>query len=84
MTMVEESKTYTNVSRAQLDRLRKQIASYVPLPEGDGGTIESQGMKGRFAYDESAQTLTLILEEVPFFVPRGMIWSTVERSLQDR
>jgi hypothetical protein len=38
-------------------------------------------MKGRFAYDEAAKTLTLTLDEVPFFIPRGMIWSTIERAL---
>jgi hypothetical protein len=80
--MAEESKTYTNVSRTQLDKLRAQIATYVQLPPGDTGTIESQGMKGRFAYDEAAQALTLTLEEVPFFIPRGMIWSTIDRALQ--
>lgn len=80
--MAEETKTYTNIDRAQLDKLRSQIAAYVTLPPGDSGTIESQGMKGSFAYDESAKTLTLTLDEVPFFVPRGMIWSTIERALQ--
>lgn len=80
--MSDESKTYTNISRAQVDKLRKQIAAYAPLPDGDSGTIESQGMKGSFAYDEAAQTLTLTLDEVPFFIPRGMIWSTIERALQ--
>jgi hypothetical protein len=80
--MADDSKTYTNVSRAQVDKLRAQIASYVTLPAGDSGTIESQGMKGSFAYDEAARTLTLTLEEVPFFIPRGMIWSTIDRALQ--
>jgi hypothetical protein len=80
--MAEESKTYTNISREQLDKLRAQIATYVQLPPGDNGTIESQGMRGRFAYDEAAKTLTLTLEEVPFFIPRAMIWSTIERALE--
>jgi hypothetical protein len=80
--MAEESKTYSNIERTQVDKLRAQIANYVQLPPGDSGTIESQGMRGRFQYDEGAKTLTLTLEEVPFFVPRGMIWSTIERALQ--
>lgn len=80
--MAEESKTYTNIERAQLDKLRSQLAAYVALPPGDSGAIESQGMKGRFAYDEAAKTLTLTLDEVPIFIPRAMIWSTIERALQ--
>jgi len=80
--MAEESKTFTSIERAQLEKLRSQLAAYVQLPEGDSGEIASQGMKGRYAYDESAKTLTLTLEEVPFFIPRGMIWSTIERALQ--
>ena len=80
--MAQETKTFTGIERAQVDKLRSQLAAYVQLPEGDSGEISSQGMKGRYAYDETAKTLTLTLEEVPFFVPRGMIWSTIERALQ--
>ena len=79
--MAEESKTYTNIERSQLDKLRSQLAAYVQLPPGDSGAIESQGMRGRYAYDEASKSLTLTLEEVPFFIPRGMIWSTIERAL---
>jgi hypothetical protein len=70
------------VTRAQVDKLRSEIAAYVPLPDGDSGTIESHGVKGSFAYNEPAQTLTLSISEAPFFVPRSMIWSTIERALQ--
>lgn len=80
--MAEESKTFHDIERAQLEKLRAQLAAYVQLPPGDSGAIESQGMKGRYAYDEPSKTLTLTLEEVPFFVPRAMIWSTIERALQ--
>lgn len=80
--MAEESKTYTNIERTQVDKLRSQISAYVQLPPGDSGAIESQGMKGRFDYDEAAKTLTLTLDEVPFFIPRAMIWSTIERALE--
>jgi hypothetical protein len=81
--MAEESKSYNNIDREKFERLRSQIASYVQLPPGDSGAIESQGMRGRYAYDEPSKTLTLTLEEVPFFIPRAMIWSTIERALQD-
>ena len=80
--MAEESKTFHDIERAQVEKLRSQLAAYVQLPPGDSGAIESQGMKGRYTYDEPAKTLTLTLEEVPFFVPRAMIWSTIERALQ--
>jgi hypothetical protein len=79
--MADDTKTYSNVTRAQVDKLRSAIAAFVPLPEGDSGEIESQGMKGTFAYDEPAQTLTLSISEAPFFVPRAVIWSTIERAL---
>lgn len=80
--MSEESKTYQNVDPAKIERLRSAISNYVTLPEGDAGSIESQGMKGRYLYDPAAQTLTLTLEEVPFFIPRAIIWSTIERALE--
>jgi len=79
---MSESKTYTNVSRAKFEQLRAQIAAYVPLPPGDSGSIERDGMGGSYAYDEAAQTLTLTIDESPMFVPRAMIWSTIERALQ--
>ncbi len=81
MAESEETKTYSNVSRAQVERLRSAISAYVALPESDNGTIESHGVKGSFSYDEPAQTLTLSISEAPFFVPRAMIWSTIERAL---
>lgn len=80
--MAEESKTFSNVDRTKIERLRSAISNFVALPEGDSGAIESQGMKGRYLYDPQAQTLTLTLEEVPFFIPRAMIWSTIERALE--
>jgi hypothetical protein len=80
--MADDTKVYSNVTRAQVDKLRSAISAYVPLPDSDSGAIESQGMKGSFAYDETAQTLTLSISEAPFFVPRAMIWSTIERALQ--
>lgn len=80
--MADDTKTYTNVDRAQMDKLRSQLSAFVTLPPGDSGTIESQGMKGSYAYDEAAKTLTLTLLDVPIFIPRAMIWSTIDRALQ--
>ncbi|HZZ66500.1 MAG TPA: hypothetical protein VFE17_13420 [Candidatus Baltobacteraceae bacterium] len=80
--MAEESRRYDNVDRAQFDQLRDRIRPYVELPEGDSGKIQSQGMTGRYAYDAQARTLELTLEDVPFFIPRGMVWSTIERALE--
>ena len=81
--MASETRMYTNIDRAKADRLRAAIGSYVQLPEGDSGAIESQGIKGRYAYDSQAKTLALTLDEVPFFIPRSIIWSTLERALED-
>jgi hypothetical protein len=80
--MADETKTFSNISRAQVDKLRSAISAYVTLPESDSGSIESHGMKGSYAYNETAQTLTLSISEAPLFVPRAMIWSTIERALQ--
>lgn len=79
--MAAESKTFQNVDRAKVNRLRDSIAPYVKLPDADSGSIQSQGIKGSYRYDEPAQTLTLTLDDVPFFIPSAMIWSTIERSL---
>lgn len=81
--MAAETRTYPNVDREKTEKLREAIGPYVQLPEGDSGAIESQGIKGRYAYDAQAKTLTLTLEEVPFFIPRAMIWSTLERALEN-
>lgn len=80
--MAEDTKTFSNISRAQVEKLRAAVAAFVPLPESDSGTIESQGVKGSFDYNETAQTLTLSISEAPFFIPKSMIWSTIERALQ--
>ena len=80
--MAEDTKTYSNISRAKVDELREAVAAYVQLPQGDSGAIESRGVKGSFVYDEPAQTLTLSISEAPFFIPRGVIWSTIERALE--
>lgn len=80
--MSEETRTYRSVDREKFERLRGAISAYVKLPDGDSGAIESQGMKGRYAYDAQAQTLALSIDEVPFFIPRAMIWSTIDRALE--
>jgi hypothetical protein len=81
--MAEDTKTFSNISRAQVEKLRSAISAYVTLPQSDSGAIESHGVKGSYAYNETAQTLTLTISEAPFFIPRAMIWSTIERALQD-
>ncbi len=81
-SMETETRTFTNVSRAQVDKLRESIAAFVPLGQGDTGAIESHGFKGSFAYDEPAQTLTLSISQKPMFVPAAMVWQTIERALQ--
>lgn len=80
--MAEETKSYTGVTREQVDRLRKAIGAFVKLPEGDNGTIEGSGVRGSYAYDEASQLLTLTIAEAPPFIPRGMIWSNIERALE--
>lgn len=80
--MEQDSRTYSNVDRAKFENLRSAIAPYATLPEGDSGSIESQGIKGRYDYDPQAQTLTITLEEVPFFIPRSMIWNVMETTLR--
>ncbi len=79
--MASETKTFTRVARSQLDTLRERIAAFVRLPDGDSGAIDAAGMKGSFAYDEPSQTLSITVDEVPFFIPRPTIWSTIERAL---
>jgi len=79
--MAEETRTFTGIDRAKMNRLREAIGPYVELPQGDAGTIESRGVKGSFAYDEAAQTLTLTIHEAPFFIPMPMIWNGVQQAL---
>lgn len=80
--MAEETRTFSNISRARVDALRQALGAYVPLPDGDTGVIEGNGVKGSFVYDEPAQTLTLSIIDSPFFIPRAMIWSRIEGALQ--
>jgi hypothetical protein len=81
--MAEDTRTFSNIDRAKVDKLKSAVAAFVELPAGDSGTIESHGMKGSYVYDEAAQTLTLGISESPLFVPRAMIWSTIERTLNE-
>lgn len=80
--MASESKTFTRIDRAKIAALRERAGAFVTLPEGDTGEIWGQGVRGRYDYDEGAQTLTLTLDEVPMFVPRAMVWSTIENALR--
>ena len=79
--MASETQTFTGISRAQVDTLRERLSAFVRLPDGDTGTIDAQGMKGSFVYDEPAQTLTLTIDEVPFFIPKPTVWSAIQGAL---
>jgi len=80
--MAEETRTFSGIDRAKMNRLREAIGPYVVLPPGDSATIESRGVKGTFAYDEGAQTLTITIQEAPFFIPMSMIWNGVQQALE--
>ncbi len=79
--MAAETRTFENVDRTKVDRLRSSLAAFVTLPEGDRGAISKSGFSGTYDYDEPAQRLMLTIEEAPVFVPRSMVWSTIERAL---
>ncbi len=79
--MAAETKTFEGVDRAKVDRLRSSLAAFVTLPDGDRGQISKSGFSGTYEYDEPAQRLTLTIDEAPVFVPRAMVWSTIERAL---
>lgn len=81
--MATETKSFSGVDRERVRKLRDAVAAFVPLPEGDSGSLESHGIKGSFTYNEPAQTLTLSIDESPPFVPRGIIWGTIERALTE-
>ena len=79
--MAEEARTFENVDRAKVDKLRSSLSAFVALPDGDRGAISKSGFAGSFDYDESAQRLTLTITESPMLVPRALMWSTIERAL---
>lgn len=79
--MAAETRTFENVDRARIQNLRSSLSAFVTLPDGDTGEISKSGFAGTFTYDEPAQRLTLTISESPIFVPRAMIWQTIERTL---
>jgi hypothetical protein len=79
--MAQETRVFENVDRTKVDHLRSSLAAFVTLPEGDRGELSKSGFSGTFDYDETAQRLSLTISEVPVFVPRAMVWSTIERAL---
>lgn len=61
------------------ENLRGSLAKFsVPMPPGDTGTIQSNGMTGSFRYDQAAEALELTIENVPIFVPKAMIWKAID------
>lgn len=79
--MAAETRTFENVDRAKIDGLRSSLSAFVTLPDGDRGEISKSGFSGSFDYDEAARRLTLTIVDSPVFVPRAMVWSTIERAL---
>ena len=79
--MAAETRVFENVDRAKIDELRSSLSAFVSLPDGDRGEITKSGFSGTFDYDENARRLTLTIAESPVFVPRAMVWSTIERAL---
>ncbi|HET7813398.1 MAG TPA: hypothetical protein VFL13_03410 [Candidatus Baltobacteraceae bacterium] len=80
--MASETKTFSGIDRARMNVLRERAAAFVQLPQGDSGAIDAQGVRGSFSYDDTAQTLTITLDHTPLFVPRSMVWSTLESALR--
>lgn len=81
--MAAETRTYTGISRGAMDGLRKSLERYVTLPEGDSGTLTSNGMTGSFTYDEGRQRLDLTITSFPMLLPRNMIWKAVDGAIAD-
>ena len=79
--MAVDTRTFENVDRSRVNQLRSSIAMFVALPETDHGEISKSGFAGTFHYDEAGQRLTIVISESPAFVPRAMVWSTIERGL---
>lgn len=79
--MAAETRTFENVDRAKIDALRSSLSAFVTLPDGDRGEISKSGFSGTFDYDEAGKRLTLTIVDSPVFVPRAMVWSTIERAL---
>jgi hypothetical protein len=79
--MAAETRTFENVTRAKVNELRSSLSTFVSLPDADQGEISKSGFAGTFDYNESAQRLTLTITESPIFVPRAIVWSTIERAL---
>ena len=81
--MAEETRSYTGIDRATLERLRKSLERYVTLPEGDSGRLTSNGMTGAFRYDEGTKRLDLTISSFPMLLPRGMVWKAVDGAIAD-
>ncbi|MDQ2865983.1 MAG: hypothetical protein M3R51_07125 [Candidatus Eremiobacteraeota bacterium] len=82
--MADDTRVFEDIERAQIDTLRSSLATFVALPEGDRGRIAKSGFAGTFDYDERLKRLTLTIAQSPMFVPRSIIWSTIEKSLNNQ
>ena len=80
--MPAQTRRYDGVSRAIFESLRGSLAKFsVPMPPGDAGTIQSNGMTGSFRYDQTAESLELTIEKAPIFVPKPMIWKAIDSAV---
>lgn len=75
-----ETKTYSKISRANVDRLRGELANFgIKVPEGDDVEVKGPlGVKMQVTYDETTQDLSLSILEKPGFVSEAQIWRVVE------
>lgn len=70
-------KTYS-LTPDQFAALRTRLLELgVTLPAEDDGTLVYQGITLGYHYDGA--TLTLKVQQKPFFVPTSMIWDQVDR-----
>jgi hypothetical protein len=75
--------SYSNVNRAEIMELRKDIEAHGLIPPtGDIGTMHTHGVEIGFHYDESAQTLTLCINQKPFYVRESQVWDVLDPTIR--
>ncbi|PZR58459.1 MAG: hypothetical protein DLM50_02960 [Candidatus Meridianibacter frigidus] len=80
--MASDSRTYRDVTRSTLEKLRAALAqANVPLPPGESGNISSRGFSGSFQFDAGAQTLQLTIDQSPPLVPKAMVWGAIDKAI---
>jgi hypothetical protein len=77
-----DTREFTNVNRTALDCLKQELTKLgVKPPEGDSGTVETQGVKVQVDYTEAQQKLRVTLLEKPFFLTDDLVWSLLNSTL---